>query len=146
MSELVFCRTPTVLTYEKRVGLGFLCKLLRREWLPAIVYESLQYARIDSKKGSSVFVQLLAKSLAWIYLARQCIMLYLMSLSRYIMGGPFHCDLKAMDWPARSLLGGRRLDSCEAQPAQKPCLLSSGWYLVRRHCVKPRSVIARFVR
>lgn len=105
MSELVFCRTPKVLTYEKRVGLGFLCKLLRREWLPAIVYESLQYARIDSKKGSSVFVRLLAKRLALIYLARQCIMLYLMSLSRYIMGGPFHCDLKALDCLQEVFLG-----------------------------------------
>ena len=105
MSELVFCRTPKVLTYEKRVGLGFLCKLLRREWQPAIVYESLQYARIDSKKGSSVFVRLLAKSLVLIYLARQCILLYLMSLSRYIMGGPFHCDLKALNCLQEVFLG-----------------------------------------
>lgn len=44
MSELSFCRTAEVLTYEKRVGLGLLCKLLRREWLPAIVYKSLQHA------------------------------------------------------------------------------------------------------
>ena len=105
MLELISCRTSEVLTYEKRVGLGLLCKLLRREWLPAVVYESLQHARIDSKKGSSVFVWLLTNSLVLIYLARQRIMLYLMSLSRYIVRGPFHCDLKALDCLQELFLG-----------------------------------------
>lgn len=105
MSELVFCRTPKVLTYEKRIALGCLCKLLGREWLPAIVYESLQYARIYSKKGSSVSLRLLAKRLALIYLPRQCNMLYLMSLSRYITGGPFHYDLKALECLQEVFLG-----------------------------------------
>ena len=105
MSELILCHTPKALTYQKRVGLGLLCKLLRRERLPVIVYESLQYARVDSKKGSSIFVWLLANSLVLIYLARQCIILYLMSLSRYIVRGPFHCDLKALDCLQEIFLG-----------------------------------------
>ena len=97
MSELIFCHTPEVLTDEKRVGLELLCKLLRREWLPTIIYEGLQHARVDSKKGSSVFVWLLTNNLVLVYLARQCIELYLMSLSRYIVRGPFHSDLEALD-------------------------------------------------
>ena len=105
MSELSFCCTPEVLTYEKWVGLGLFCKLLRREWLPAIVYKSLQHTRIDSKKGSSVFVWLLANNLVLIYLARQGIMLYLMSLSRNIVRGPFHCDLKELDCLQELFLG-----------------------------------------
>lgn len=71
MSEFSFYRISEVLTYEKRVHLGLLCKLLRREWLPAIVYESLQHARVDSQKGSSVFVWLLVNNLVLIYLAKQ---------------------------------------------------------------------------
>lgn len=68
MSELIFCRTPEVLTDAKRVGLGLLCKLLRREWPPATSYESLQHAGIDNKKGSSVFIWLLTNRLILIYL------------------------------------------------------------------------------
>ena len=109
MSEVVSSRNLSVLTYEKRVGLGSLCKLLRREWLPVVVYESLQHARIDSKKRSSVFVWLLANTLALIYLASQRIMLYLMSLSRYIVRGPFDCDLKALDSLQKLFLGNRDL-------------------------------------
>ena len=105
MSELIICRTSKVLTYQKRVGLGLLCKFLRRERLPAIVYEGLQHARIDSKKGSSVFVWLLANILVLIYLASQCIIVYLMSLPRYIVRGPFHGDLKALDCLQESFLG-----------------------------------------
>ena len=41
MSKPIFCCTPEVLTYEKWVGLALVCKLLRRERLPAIVYDSL---------------------------------------------------------------------------------------------------------
>ena len=66
MSELSCYRTSEELTYEKRISLALLCKLLRREWLPAIVHKSLQHTRIDSKKGSSVFVWLLASGLALI--------------------------------------------------------------------------------
>jgi hypothetical protein len=68
MSVIISSRNPKVLTYKKRVGLGRLCKLLRREWLPSVVHESIQDTGVDSKKGSSIFVWLLAKSLALISL------------------------------------------------------------------------------
>ena len=74
MSKFILYRTPEVLTYEKWISLGLLCKFLRPERPPAIVYESLQYARVDGKKGSSVFVWLLANRLVLIYLAGQYIM------------------------------------------------------------------------
>lgn len=55
---------PEVLTNKKRVGIDLLSELLRREWLPSVVNENLQDTRVDGKKGSSIFVWLLAKTLA----------------------------------------------------------------------------------
>ena len=98
-----------VLTYKESVGLGLLCQLLHREWLPDIVYESLQHARIDSKKDCGVFIWLLANNSAFIYLASQRIMLYLISLSHYIVRGPFDCDVKALDCLQELFLGNRDL-------------------------------------
>ena len=109
MSVVISSSTPQVLTYKKWVCLGLLRKLLSRKRLPTIVYKSLQNARIDGQKSSSVFVWLLAKILAFIYLASQRIMLYLMSLSRYIVRGPFDCDLKALDCLQELFLGNRDL-------------------------------------
>lgn len=111
MSDVISSRNPTVLTNKKRVGLGTLCKLLRREWFPAIIYESLENARIDSKKGSSVFVWLIVSTLALIYLASQRIIWYLMSLSCYIVRGPFDCDLKALNSLQELFLGNGDLMS-----------------------------------
>ena len=86
-------------TYETRVHLDLVCKLLRRKRLPVIFYEGPQHSRVDSKKGRSVFRRLSARHLALVKMGRQCMMSYLLSLPRHIACWSFRCDLKTLNCP-----------------------------------------------
>lgn len=51
---------PRLLTYEERLRLSLLSKLLNRERLAAHLYESLQDSRLDGEKNTNVYYWLLS--------------------------------------------------------------------------------------